>query len=104
MKIKEIPVVEYEYGQEKRIMRILNKSQVPVLIKIKNFTDQFNLDYFATHVSGLTTYDTYENSKKKAHESGEFLNVLSEIKQNKPHRIFGQIVSPEITNSLMLRT
>jgi hypothetical protein len=100
MKIKNIRKVEYEYGQEKRIIKLLNKSKEPILIKIKDFTPQFDLDYFMAHVGGLTTYDTYEHSKKTAHESGEFLQVLSEIKQNMPHRIFGQIVSQEINNAV----
>jgi hypothetical protein len=98
--IKKITELVYEYGQEKKIIKILNKSKEPILIKIKEFTPQFDLDYFASHISGLTTYDTYTNSQKTAHESGEFLQVLSEIKRNMPHRIFGQTVAPEITNAV----
>lgn len=100
MKIKEISIVEYEYGQEKRLKKLLSKSKEPVLIKIKKFTDQFNLDYFTEHVTGLTTYDTYSNFQKIDHRTAEFLNILTEIKQNKPHRIFGQIIAPQVTESI----
>lgn len=100
MIFKKIPELVYEYGQEQEIIKILNKSKEPILIKIKEFTSQFDLDYFAAHMSCMTTYDTYENSQKTAHESGDFYYVLSEIKKNKPHRIFGQIVSPEINSEI----
>lgn len=100
MNLKEIKIIEYKYGQEKQLAKILNQSKEPVLIKIKNFTDQFDLDFFIKHLSGTSTYDTYSNFQKIAHKTGTLIDILNEIKQNKPHRIFGQMVSPELTQTI----
>lgn len=100
MKIKKIREVEYEYGYEEHFKKILYQSKEPILIKIKNFTDKFTLDYFEHLISGMTTYDTYENDQRKSHESDDFSNVISQIKKNMPHRIFGQTVDPKVSSAL----
>ena len=93
MKLKKIKVIEYVYGDEKKIIRILNKSKEPLLIKIKNFTDEFNLDYFANRVNARAAYDVFENGYFKAHQVDKFATVIKGIKKNKPYRIFGQFLS-----------
>lgn len=91
MRIKKIKEVEYEYGHEEYIKQLLYTSKEPLLIKIKNFTDKFTLDYFEDLLDGITTYDTYENDRRKSHESAHYTQVINQIKNNMPHRIFGQV-------------
>ncbi|HHF0523896.1 TPA: cupin-like domain-containing protein [Legionella anisa] len=90
MKIKKIQEVEYEYGQEEYIKRLLYQSKEPILIKIRNFTDKFTLDYFKNLLEGIITYDMYENDCWQSHQRGDFTTVMSQIKNNMPYRIFGQ--------------
>ncbi|WP_392538384.1 cupin-like domain-containing protein [Legionella sp. 227] len=90
MKIKKIQEVEYEYGQEEYIKHLIYRSKEPILIKIKNFTDKFSIDYFENLLEGIITYDTYENNSWKSYDSGPFTTVMSQIKNNMPYRIFGQ--------------
>ncbi|WP_454781484.1 cupin-like domain-containing protein [Legionella sp. WA2022007384] len=90
MKIKKIQEIEYEYGQEEYIKRLIYRSKEPILIKIKNFTDKFSIDYFENLLEGVITYDTYENDRWKSYDRGNFSTVMSQIKNNKPYRIFGQ--------------
>lgn len=60
MKTK-IEEIEYRYGEEENLKQILYHSKVPLLIKIKSFTEKYNLDYFANLVYGEIIYDTYES-------------------------------------------
>jgi len=91
MNIKEIRVLEYHYGDETRIKNILYKATEPVLIKIKNFPDQFNLDYFAKNIQATTQYKIYENNVCIDKKEGDFATIMGQIK-NKPYKIFGQIL------------
>ncbi|MCP0914299.1 MULTISPECIES: cupin-like domain-containing protein [Legionella] len=93
MKIKDIQTIEYRYGEETAIKKFLYRCKAPVLIKIKDFPDAFNLDYFYKNISGRTTYSTFAAHDCIAHQIGDFKNVIAEIKQNKPYRIFGKIMS-----------
>ncbi|KTC91975.1 hypothetical protein [Legionella cincinnatiensis] len=91
MQIKHIRVLEYEYGYEELIKNILYNSNEPILIKIKNFTDKFSLDYFIDRFSGETIYSTFENNLFVNHQRSRLKTALCEIKMNKPYRIFSQI-------------
>lgn len=97
MKFKEIEIIEYSYGDEARIQRILNKSKVPLLIKIKDFPEKFTIEYFEQQRKIMTHYSTYANAQCVAHQAGDLNFVLSEIKQNKPYRIFGQFFSQDFS-------
>ncbi|WP_454784867.1 cupin-like domain-containing protein [Legionella sp. WA2024007413] len=90
MKIKQIQEIEYEYGQEEYIKHVIYRSKEPILIKIKQFTDKFSIEYFENLLEGVITYDTYENHSWKSYDRGNFSTVMSHIKNNKPYRIFGQ--------------
>ena len=92
MELKKIKEVVYEYGDEEKIISLLYHSKEPILIKIKNFTDKFSLDYFEKNIQAMTTYTTFNDNKYVDHKAGNFTQVISEIKQNKPHRIFCQIL------------
>ncbi|KTD11519.1 eukaryotic small stress protein PASS1 [Legionella gratiana] len=93
MQLKKIRVLEYEYGYEELIMKILYNSKEPMLIKIKNFTDKFSLDYFIERFSGKTIYSVFENNIHVDNQSNELKEALIAIKENKPYRIFSQIFS-----------
>ena len=89
MRLKKIQEVVYTYGDEYQLQKLLYKSKEPILIKIKDFTDQFTIDYFIKNSKGLTTYSTFANDKCIAHQEGDIKKSLDEIKQNISHRIFG---------------
>lgn len=89
MKIKAIKKLTYEYGYEQSILPMLYKSKEPILIKIKNFTDKFNLDYFIERFNQQITYSIFENNIQIDERAGDLTSILNEIKNNKPYRIFG---------------
>jgi hypothetical protein len=100
MKIKKIKTIEYYYGEEEQIKQCVYQSNEPILIKIKNFTDKFSLDYFAERITGKTTYSIFENNNCVGHQTDDFSTVLSQIKENKPYRIFGQHASEEFSSEI----
>ena len=100
MKLKQIRVIEYQCGEEEKIKQIIYKSKVPIVIKIKNFPDKFSLDYFAQDEDAMTCYSTFENYRCISTQSGNFSKVLSDIKNNKPYRIFGQFMSKSTCREL----
>lgn len=85
--------IEYQYGDEKKIQRILYKSKEPILIRIKEFPDIFSLDYFEQNIKASATYDAFENRHWRSHHVDDFKTVISQIKKNMPFRIFGQVLS-----------
>lgn len=91
MFLNEIRVIDYEYGYDELIKKILYEAKEPILIKIKNFPDKFSLDYFDERFCGQTTYTVFEKNICVGHQSSDLGAALSEIKNNKPYRIFGQI-------------
>ena len=91
MQLKQIRVLEYEYGYEELIKKILYNSKEPILMKIKNFPDKFSLDYFIERFNGETIYSIFENNICVNHQSSELKAALTAIKKNKPYRIFSQI-------------
>lgn len=97
MKIKKLNQLEYRphHGEEKKIMQILYQSKEPVLIKIKNFTGKFSVEYFEKNIQGTTKYSTFDNYRLGSHHAGDFSTVMSQIKKNMPHRIFCQCISRE---------
>ncbi len=92
MQFRKIRELEYVYGDENRIMKILNSAKEPILIKIKDFPDTFNLDYFAEYIKAPTAYSVFENHLLLGHRIDDFSKVIQEIKGNKPYRIFGQLL------------
>ncbi|KTD79255.1 cupin-like domain-containing protein [Legionella waltersii] len=90
MIINKVPEVIYEFGNEKKIKRLLYKSKEPILLKMVNFTDKFSIDFFIEQSRGLTTYSVFDNSQFVEHKTGDITSVLKDIKNNKPYRIFGQ--------------
>ncbi|HHT0593210.1 TPA: hypothetical protein ACTXXA_002682 [Legionella anisa] len=92
MKIMDVETIDYFYGDEEKIKKILYKSTKPLLIKIKNFRGNFTLDYFEKHIHADTTYATFENNRRVAHQPADFGTIIAKIKQNMPYRIFGQIL------------
>ncbi len=92
MKFKKIQTIDYEYGDEEQIKKILYSSKEPIVFKIKNFTDEFSLDYFEKHIKAMTAYCIFENNHAVAHQEGDFGKVLAAIKDDKPLKIFGQIL------------
>lgn len=92
MKKRKITSLEYRYGDEECIKNILYSAKEPILIKIKGLTEEFTLDYFIQNIKAQTTYCTYKNNKAIAHQAGDFSTVVFDIKNNKPYRIFGQIL------------
>jgi hypothetical protein len=93
MKIKPIRQLEYQPGDETQLKKIVYRSKEPILIKIKNFTNEFSLDYFEQKINAQTTYLTYHNDRFISIQPGDFKTVIAEIKQNKPYKIFGQMLS-----------
>ncbi|WP_392537785.1 cupin-like domain-containing protein [Legionella sp. 227] len=93
MKIMDVKTIDYFYGDEENIKNILYKSKEPLLIKIKNFRGNFDLDYFEKHIQADTTYATFENNRRVAHQPADFGTIIAKIKQNMPYRIFGQILT-----------
>ena len=93
MKTKNITTLEYQYGDEEKIKSILYQSSEPILIKIKNFTDEFSLDYFEKHIKGTTKYEVFENGHSVAYKNDDFTHAITQIKKNLPYRIFGQFLS-----------
>lgn len=92
MKLKKIKELDYVYGEEERIKQIIYTSKEPILIKIKNFTDKFSLDYFASRFDGKTTYSIFENDLCVGHQEVDFQTAMMEIKNNMPYRIFGLFI------------
>lgn len=93
MQLKKIRVIDYEYGYEELIKKILYNSKEPILIKIKNFPEKFSLDYFIERFSGEAKYNVFENNMCVDLQSSELKTALTAIKENKPYRIFSQIFS-----------
>lgn len=89
----DVKTIDYFYGDEEKIKNILYKSKEPLLIKIKNFEGNFDLDYFEKHIHADTTYATFENNRRVAHQPADFGTIIAKIKQNMPYRIFGQILT-----------
>lgn len=85
--------MDYHYGEEEKIQQLIYTSKEPLLIKIKNFTDQFSLDYFEKHIHASTTYRIVENDRLMSLQEGDFSTIISQIKKNKPYRIFGHLLS-----------
>ena len=100
MKLKKIQQVVYEYGDEYNLQKLLYKSKEPILIRIKDFTDQFTLDFFIKNSSGQTTYSTFENEQCINHQTGDLKTLLDEIKHNKAHRIFGHYYPRRFTEEI----
>ena len=63
MKIKKITEINYQRGQEDRIKLLLYNAKEPILLKIKNFTDEFSLDYFEKHINAKTSYSRFEKNE-----------------------------------------
>ncbi|KTD53511.1 eukaryotic small stress protein PASS1 [Legionella santicrucis] len=97
MKIKKIQEIEYQYGEEENLKRILYHSKEPILIKIKSFTEKYNLDYFANLVYGEITYDTYESDLWKSCQPGDFKTIMQQMDNNMPHRIFGLTLPKQLS-------
>ncbi|KGP62618.1 cupin [Legionella norrlandica] len=95
MKFKKIRTIIYHYGDEELLKRILYQSKEPILIKIPNFTSQFSLNYFEQLTQAKTTYCVFENKQCVGFYAGNFAEVITQIKNNNPIRIFGQIFSRE---------
>lgn len=90
MKLKQLKIIEYVPGEEENIQSIIFHSKEPILFKIKNFPDQFTLDYFVNLKHETVRYSTHEKNQRTSYQFGNYNAVLAEIIQNKPYRIFGQ--------------
>ncbi|KTD20342.1 cupin-like domain-containing protein [Legionella londiniensis] len=100
MKIKKIKTIIYGYSEERLIKNILYHSKEPILLKIPQFTDTFSLEYFERFNTIQTTYCTYLNNKLINFRTGNFAEVISQIKNNEPHRIFAEMFSSNITSEI----
>lgn len=99
MKLKKIRVIEYHYGNEEQIKEILYHSKEPILIKIKDFPNKFTMDYFE-QIEQSATYDIFNQSSYLSHQTNTLKEAIKNIKQNKPYRIFGQILPPDKSNEI----
>lgn len=98
MRLKTIKTLTYTYGEEEQLKEILYQSKEPLLIRIKEFTDQFDLDYFKANRS--TVYSVFDQHRLVEHKKGNLIEVLEAIKHNKPYRIFGHFLSKEATDEI----
>src|SRR4051794_3847262 len=95
MHLKKIKTLIYNYGEEKSLKEILFKAKEPLLIRIKEFPNTFNIDYFIKKYHGLTNYSVFDNYRFVGEKSGDLQETLEEIKNNKPYRIFGLLLARE---------
>lgn len=93
MNLKKIREVIYHYGEEDKIKALLYHSKEPLLIKIKDFTDKFSLDYFAASIKATTQYTAFEDNHAPTYHRDDFATVLSHIINNRPYRIFGHYLT-----------
>ncbi|KTD11712.1 eukaryotic small stress protein PASS1 [Legionella gratiana] len=106
MKIKKIQEIDYQYGQEESLKKLLYRSKEPIVLKIESFSEKYNLDYFEKLLCGEIGYDTYENNLWKSYQSNNYETVIKQMKNNMAYRIFGLILprqlSAEIENHVPL--
>jgi hypothetical protein len=95
MRIKQITEINYQYGQEDQIILLLYNAKEPILLKINNFTNEFSLNYFEKHINAKTSYSRFENDQFVEQHTGDFATTISDIKKNKPYRIFAQFLHRE---------
>ncbi|KTC92120.1 cupin-like domain-containing protein [Legionella cincinnatiensis] len=100
MKVKKIKELDYSYGDEQSLIQVLYKSKEPLLIKIKNFPDRFNLDYFIERFNQKITYSIFENDIYVGNKESDLYTVLLAIKDNNPYRVFG-VVLPRKDSALI---
>ncbi|TCK08733.1 cupin-like domain-containing protein [Marinobacterium mangrovicola] len=102
MNYADIKVIEYRYGEESELEREIYKSKTPLLIKISDFPDDFDLDYYINSHNGKTSYTRYDEHKNIIQSSSAKLkDVLSWIKEDQPVRIFGQMYPEHINEKLV---
>lgn len=95
MRLRKIKTLIYNYGEENALKDILYKAKEPLLIHIKGFTDQFDIDYFKK--TEPTIFSVFDQHRLVEHRNGDLAEVLEAIKQNKPYRIFGNLLTPQTT-------
>lgn len=95
MRQKKIKALTYNYGEEKALQNILFKAKEPILIHINGFPNRFTIDYFIKNNNGLINYSVFDNYRYVEEKSGDLAEILEEIKNNKPYRIFGQYFTRE---------
>ncbi|SEG08810.1 cupin-like domain-containing protein [Marinobacterium lutimaris] len=102
MNCADIEVVEYRSGQEAEIERLIYQSKKPILFKISDFPDTFDLDFYIDSHNGKTSYTRYDSGKNIIESSTARLqDVLSWIKEDQPVRIFGQMYPDHINDKLV---
>jgi len=93
MHFRKIKCVMYRYGEEEKLKNILYQLKEPLLIHIDGFTEQFTLSYFQKQNIGTTVYKVFDRYQAIEEKTCDFVETIEAIKQNKPYRIFGQIIS-----------
>ena len=95
MRLKKIKKIAYNYGEEERLQALLFKTKEPLLIHVKGFPDSFDIDYFKKKYTGTTNYSVFENYQYIGEKNSDLKQTLEDIKNNKPYRIFGLLLTRE---------
>jgi len=100
MKYKEVKTIDYHYGEEKKIEQLLYDSDEPIVLRINEFPDTFDLDYFIQSHESNSTFYRYKNGKEAEFAHDKFTEILKKIKEDQPIRIFGEGVNAKLDQEI----
>lgn len=93
-------IIEYNKQDERDLIKKINRSDKPIIIKIKNFPDHFTIDYFAKHHHSKTSFTAFKDKAFCSHRLGSFKKIMAQINKDASYRIFGEILPSDLSKKV----